>query len=422
MTSDLAAIVNTTDWSKAYNLAERYKKQEQWQAAAQAYRRAIELRADFFWSYHHLGDALTKLEQWEQAAQAYNDALKLDPSFFWSWHNLGDALTKLKQWEQATQAYDDALKLDPSFFWSWHNLGDALTKLQQWDRAIASYLQAVYLQPENQLVYQKLGVAFKQRGVLAKSIQNYRQLAQSPQQNSVFQLWQIRPERLIDLASTLAEHHQVQGAIIVYYMVLEILPTQSDVMVHLAQLLKQQSQLEQAVSQNQHQLQLETSSLLLTQHQPTAPTKSPLKPKAGKFLIETNASISLSQLNELYLAVGWSRHSLAQIEQALNGSFCYVSATYIARDNKQLVGFARAISDGVFQATLLDIAVHPDFQGRKIGKTVLETLIRQLQQTQIRDITLFASPHLADFYHKQGFLSQPHNLQWMLWCPPADKL
>ena len=422
MTFDLEAIAETNDWSKVYELAERYKRQQQWQQAAQAFQRAVELRVDFSWSYHHLGDALTKLQQWEQAAQAYSNAVKLNPNFFWSWHNFGDALTKLQQWEQATQAYSNAVKLNPNFFWSWHNFGDASTELQQWEQAIANYLQGVYLQPEHQLIYQKLGGAFRSRGALVKSIQDYRQLIQLPPPNSVFQLFQAQPERLIDLAYTLAEHHQIQAAIIVDYMVLEIQPTQSNVIVHLAQLLKQQSQLEQAIVFNQHQLQADTASLLLTQPKTTSLSKSPLKPKAGKFLIQTNASISPSQLNNLHRAVGWSSRSLTEIEQALKSSFSYVSAIYIHQDQKQLVGFARAISDGVFHGTLLDIAVHPDFRGRKVGKTVVQTVIEQLHQAQIRDITLFASPHLVDFYHKLGFLSQPHNLQWMLWCPPAEKL
>ena len=263
MTANLEAIAKTDDWSKVYDWAETFKKQEQWQPAAQAFQRAIELNADFFWSWHNLGDVLSKLQQWQPAAQAYNNAVKLDPSFFWSWHNLGDVLTKLQQWQPAAQAYSNAVKLDSSFFWSWHNSGDVLTKLQQWDLAIANYLQAIYLQPEHQFIYQKLGSAFKQRAALAKSIQDYRQLIQSPPQNSAFELFQAQPQRLIALASSLVEHHQIPAAIVVYYMVLEIQPIATDVTVHLAQLLRQQSQLEQAIALNQRKTQGRSSKLIV---------------------------------------------------------------------------------------------------------------------------------------------------------------
>ena len=49
---------------------------------------------------------------------------------------------------------------------------------------------------------------------------------------------------------------------------------------------------------------------------------------------------------------------------------------------------------------------------------MVKTLIEQLQTAQISDITLFTSPHIVDFYHKLGFVSQPNNLQWMLWSSP----
>jgi tetratricopeptide (TPR) repeat protein len=422
MTSEFKAIAKTDDWSKVYNLAETYQKEEQWQQAAQAFEQAIELKEDFFWSYHHLGDILSRLQQWDMATQAYGKAVKLDPNFFWSWHNLGDALTKLQQWDMATQAYGKAVKLNPDFFWSWHNLGDALTKLQQWDMAIANYIQGNYLQAEHQPTYQKLGTVFKQRGTLAQSIKDYRQLIQFPLHNSVFEFLRTQPKRLIDLAESLVKQHQIQAAIVVYYMVLEIQPQQTNIRIHLAQLLQQQSQLEQAIAHNQQKLEENTTSSLLA-HAETIPlAKSLPKSIPGRILIQSNTLISFQQLNDLHLAVGWSSRPLTQLEQSLKASFSWVSAIYIHQDKQQLIGFARAISDSVFHATLLDIAVHPDFQGRKVGKNIVKTLVEQLHQAQIKDIILFASPHLVDFYHKLGFLSQPNNLQWMLWCPTSDEL
>jgi tetratricopeptide (TPR) repeat protein len=104
MTIKLKAIA-IQDWSEIYDLANTYRQQEQWQAAAIALQRTIELRPDFFWSHHHLGDVLSKLQQWQKAAQAYSEAVKLDPQFFWSWHNLGDVFSQLQQWDRASASY-----------------------------------------------------------------------------------------------------------------------------------------------------------------------------------------------------------------------------------------------------------------------------------------------------------------------------
>ena len=417
MAAELKAIASKQNWSEVYDLADTYRNQQHWQKAAIALQRSIELRPDFFWSYHHLGDVLTKLQQWNQAVSVYRRAVELEPNFFWSCHNLADALSKLQQWEQAVSVYRRAVELDPNFFWSWHNLADALSKLQQWEQAIANYLQAIQLQPQHKLVYQKLGTAFKQRGSLEESIQYYRQAIQSPEQNSIFSLLKAKPQLLLDLAHTLAREHQAIGAIIIYYLVLEIQPNQTDVLQQLAQLLQQQNQLEQNIISRRQKLESDRQSELLTRLETSPTLKSKINNIPGRMIVKSNCSVPPNQLEDLCSAVGWSRRPLDRVQQALDNSLSHVSAWHIHNQEQCLIGFARAVSDGAFHATLLDIVVHPDFQGRGIGKIIVKSLIEQLHKAEINDITLFASPHIVDFYYKLGFISQPNNLQWMLWCP-----
>ena len=416
MTSEVDVIAKSQDWSEVYELAQTYRQQKQWQSAAIALQRAVKLKSDFFWSWHYLGDVLGKLQQWQPAANAYSEAIKLDPQFFWSWHNLGDVLKKLQQWQPAANAYSEAIKLDPQFFWSWHNLGDVFGKLEQWDKAIASYLQGIYLKPEYQS-YQKLGHAFKQLG-LKQTIEHYRQLIREPDPGSIFELYQTQPQRLIELVNSLSQQHQTHGAIAVCYMVLEIQPTDIDILLQLSRLLQKQQQLDLAIASNQQQLENKVSSLL-TQSTTANLPKTKVRSIPGKIVLQSNKAISLSQLNDLCLAVGWSNRSLNRLEQAINNSFQYIAAWHVDRDKQQLIGFARAVSDGIYQATLLDIVVHPDFQGRGIGKAIAKALIKQLRVAGVADITLYASPHMADFYRKLGFVSQPNNLQWMLFSNPS---
>ena len=416
MTSELDEVAKLEDWSEVYNLAENYRQQEQWQDAAEALERAIELRPDFFWSYHHLGGVFTKLKHWQKAARSYAHAVKLDSQFSWSWHNLGDVLTKLKQWQNAAKAYRQAVKLEPSFFWSWHNLGDAFSNLAKPESAIACYLQGICLQPEHPS-YQKLGAAFKQ-GDLERSIQHYRRIIQAPLQNSVFELLRSEPHRLIAIVERLRESHQTHGAIVVCYMVLEIQPLNTDILLYLSQLWQTQDRLAAAIAENKQQLSSCSHSSLLSQ---AATTSRELKqPNPGRIAIEHRGLVSARQINELCVAVGWESRSLNKLEQALDNSLEYFTAWHLdGASPKELIGFARAVSDGVFQATLLDIAVHPDFQGRGIGRAMVENLTEQLHAVRVVDITLFASPHVTDFYHRLGFVSQPQNLRWMLWCPPT---
>ena len=413
MTSELETIALIENWSEAYDIADGYRDRQQWQAAAMAFKRSAQLNPAHFWSYHHLGDACTQLKQWRQAAIAYSQAVKLDDEFFWSWHNLGNACTQLKQWRQAAIAYSQAVKLDDEFFWSWHNLGNACTQLKAWDRAISCYLRGIILKPEHPLIFQKLAIAFKQRDNLTASIQHYRQLIASPQPNSVFTTLKADERQLLKIAEVLMSQHQTAAAIVVYYMLLEIQPQQIEILQQLSKLLASQSQLAQNQTLRQQQL-ANSSSQLLTRASAKTTSGNQTKHALENIAIQSNCLVLPNQIENLAKAVGWQARPQKRLEGALSQSFAYVCAWYILENKQKLIGFTRAVADGHFHATVLDIMVHPDFQGQGIGKRIVQSLLEQLDRAKIQDITLFASPHLVDFYRKLGFAAQPQDLQWML--------
>jgi len=66
----------------------------------------------------------------------------------------------------------------------------------------------------------------------------------------------------------------------------------------------------------------------------------------------------------------------------------------------RLIGFGRAISDGVYQAAVYDCAVLPEFQRKGIGKTIMNTILSQVSHC---NIILYASPGKEGFYQRLGF-------------------
>ncbi|WP_048170447.1 GNAT family N-acetyltransferase [Methanosarcina siciliae] len=69
-------------------------------------------------------------------------------------------------------------------------------------------------------------------------------------------------------------------------------------------------------------------------------------------------------------------------------------------DDEKLIGFGRAISDGVYQAAIYDVAVLPEYQGNKIGKKIVEHILNSLPQC---NFILYASPGKEPFYEKLNF-------------------
>lgn len=69
-------------------------------------------------------------------------------------------------------------------------------------------------------------------------------------------------------------------------------------------------------------------------------------------------------------------------------------------DRDKLIGFGRAISDGVYQAGIYDVAVIPEYQGKGIGKIIVERILKTIPQC---NVILYAAPGKDAFYEKLGF-------------------
>jgi ribosomal protein S18 acetylase RimI-like enzyme len=70
-------------------------------------------------------------------------------------------------------------------------------------------------------------------------------------------------------------------------------------------------------------------------------------------------------------------------------------------DGLQLSGAGRALADGLDCSYICDVAVHPDYQGKGIGKGIVEQLTR-LSESHAK-IILYANPGKEGFYKKLGF-------------------
>ena len=135
--------------------------------------------------------------------------------------------------------------------------------------------------------------------------------------------------------------------------------------------------------------------------------------------------VDVEEFDALCLKVGWPRRPRNKVETALRNSYLVGSLTLeTSVDNaldagpkRRLVGLARATGDHAFNATIWDVLVDPDFQGRGLGKALVEQLVRALLQRDIRNITLFADASVVKFYTRLGFEIDPAGVKGMFWYP-----
>ena len=73
-----------------------------------------------------------------------------------------------------------------------------------------------------------------------------------------------------------------------------------------------------------------------------------------------------------------------------------------ARDGSKLVGAARALSDFEYHASIYDVVVHPEYQGRSVGSRIMKELLSSLP---VWRILLVADANVGPFYERLGFES-----------------
>jgi ribosomal protein S18 acetylase RimI-like enzyme len=145
--------------------------------------------------------------------------------------------------------------------------------------------------------------------------------------------------------------------------------------------------------------------------------KSDRTTTSTRILFSTERDIDLYELEELCDAVGWSRRPLRKVRKAIQHSFLVTTMWQQRGATRRLIGFARATSDHAFNATIWDVVVHPEFQGKGLGKALMKYTIEKLRSEDISNITLFADPHVVNFYRRMGFMPDPEGIKGMFWYP-----
>ena len=112
-------------------------------------------------------------------------------------------------------------------------------------------------------------------------------------------------------------------------------------------------------------------------------------------------------------SVGWNNWSKEQAEKALENSYYSIVIFY----NDNAIGMGRVVGDDIY-FTIVDIVVRTEYQGRKIGTTIMNSILEYIEKNMCEgsrvSVQLLAEVGKEQFYIKQGFKLVPHE-----YCGPA---
>ena len=119
----------------------------------------------------------------------------------------------------------------------------------------------------------------------------------------------------------------------------------------------------------------------------------------------------------LKVATGFIERPLPQVEKALQNGLFNVSAIC---DGK-VVGMGRLVGDGAMYWYLQEIIVLPEYQGKGIGKSIVNRLIEYIKDTAIPgtiiEVGLSAVKGKEPFYEKFGFSVRQSGMRKMMEIP-----
>ncbi|PHS31753.1 MAG: GNAT family N-acetyltransferase [Sulfurovum sp.] len=113
--------------------------------------------------------------------------------------------------------------------------------------------------------------------------------------------------------------------------------------------------------------------------------------------ISNTSTVIWQELSDLYTMAPLGKKEPHDLEIVFNNSMF----KYFVYDNEKLIGVGRALADGVDCSYICDVAIHPEYQGRGIGKAIIEKLVKDSKGHT--KIILYAVSNKEPFYAKFGF-------------------
>jgi len=117
----------------------------------------------------------------------------------------------------------------------------------------------------------------------------------------------------------------------------------------------------------------------------------------GLSWVYDDSEVDWDELSELYRIAPLGEKSPKDLATVfVNSKFkCFLYA------NEVLVGVGRALADGLDCSYIADVAVHPEFQGKGLGKAIIGRLVALSRGH--KKIILYANPGTEGFYQSIGF-------------------
>ena len=125
-------------------------------------------------------------------------------------------------------------------------------------------------------------------------------------------------------------------------------------------------------------------------------------------MIRLTDSITPEEYMDMREKAGWMQFPTEQAKNCIDNAYMVLCV----RDDEKAVGVARLLWDRGYVAFLSDVIVDPAYQGRGIGRRLVETVIQRIKDDMKPGykvkLTLNSAKGKEPFYEKFGFRERPN--------------
>jgi ribosomal protein S18 acetylase RimI-like enzyme len=125
---------------------------------------------------------------------------------------------------------------------------------------------------------------------------------------------------------------------------------------------------------------------------------------------EVNDTISTAEFINILKKSGLAKRRPVDDYECITGMLENANLTIVAKDENEIIGIARSVTDFHYCCYLSDLAIDKDYQKHGIGKMLIRKIKERLGLRC--KLILLSAPDAVGYYPKIGF--KRHNQAWVL--------
>ena len=147
----------TPDNADAHNnLGQRYQERGEYTKAIEAYRKAIEMRPNFYSAYNNIAVCYGKLKMYPEAEEALRKCIALKPDDFYAMNNLAVMYIETGRLQDGMRLAEQAVKVEPGYANGHVTLGSVYAMSRRFDDAEREFREALRIEPDNRAASENL--------------------------------------------------------------------------------------------------------------------------------------------------------------------------------------------------------------------------------------------------------------------------